>query len=281
MQTLQQSNEAEAGLRALGFTELEARIYCTLLQAGPSTGYRLAKLCGKAPPNVYQALGHLTQKGVVLAEEGEPSAYRASAPSEVLAALKANFESARTAADEALRSLARPADDDRIYQIAEAGQVVERARAMLSSARQIVLFDLFPVPLEALRGDLANCAARGVTVAGLVYGESAEIAGVTQRRATAEARVATDWPGQQLTLVVDGQEHLVALMAEDLAGVHRALWSDSAYLSCLQHSGLSAEIRLTERGRSVADPLAVLSLFASAPAGLAALTRRSNPETPL
>lgn len=281
MQTLQQSNEAEAGLRALGFTELEARIYCTLLQAGPSTGYRLAKLCGKAPPNVYQALGHLTQKGVVLAEEGEPSAYRASAPSEVLAALKANFESARTAADEALRSLARPADDDRIYQIAEAGQVVERARAMLSSARQIVLFDLFPAPLEALRGDLANCAARGVTVAGLVYGESAEIAGVTQRRAMAEARVATDWPGQQLTLVVDGQEHLVALMAEDLAGVHRALWSDSAYLSCLQHSGLSAEIRLTERGRSVADPLAVLSLFASAPAGLAALTRRSNPETPL
>lgn len=281
MQTLQQSNEAEAGLRALGFTELEARIYCTLLQAGPSTGYRLAKLCGKAPPNVYQALGHLTQKGVVLAEEGEPSAYRATAPSEVLAALKASFELARTAADEALRSLARPADDDRIYQIAEAGQVVERARAMLSSARQIVLFDLFPAPLEALRGDLANCAARGVTVAGLVYGESAEIAGVTQRRATAEARVATDWPGQQLTLVVDGQEHLVALMAEGLAGVHRALWSDSAYLSCLQHSGLSAEIRLTGRDGSVADPLAVLSLFASAPAGLAALTRRSNPETPL
>lgn len=281
MQTLQQSNEAEAGLRALGFTELEARIYCTLLQAGPSTGYRLAKLCGKAPPNVYQALGNLTQKGVVLAEEGEPSAYRATAPSEVLAALKASFELARTAADEALRSLARPADDDRIYQIAEAGQVVERARAMLSSARQIVLFDLFPAPLEALRGDLANCAARGVTVAGLVYGESAEIAGVTQRRATAEARVATDWPGQQLTLVVDGQEHLVALMAEGLAGVHRALWSDSAYLSCLQHSGLSAEIRLTGRDGSVADPLAVLSLFASAPAGLAALTRRSNPETPL
>jgi len=279
MQTLQQSDRAEAGLKALGFTELEARLYCTLLQAGPSTGYRLAKLCGKAPPNVYQALGQLTQKGVVLVEEGEPSAYRATAPGEVLAALEASFDSARTTADEALRALARPADDDRIYQIAEAGQVVERARAMLASARQLVLFDLFPAPIEALRTDLANCAARGVTVAGLVYGESAAIAGVIQRRAMAEGRVATDWPGQQLTLVVDAQEHLVALMAEGLAGVHRALWSDSAYLSCLQHSGLSAEIRLTARDTSGPDPLANLSLFASAPAGLAALTRRSNPET--
>ena len=117
-----------------------------------------------------------------------------------------------------------------------------------------------------------------MTVAGLVYGESAGIEGVIQCRATAEARVATDWPGQQLTLAADGREHLVALMAEGLAGVHRALWSDSAYLSCLQHSGLSAEIRLTAQDRSSPDPLANLSLFASAPAGLAALTRRSNPE---
>lgn len=279
MQTLQTSDEAEAGLKALGFTELEARLYCTLLQAGPSTGYRLAKLCGKAPPNVYQALGQLTQKGVVLAEEGEPSAYRATAPSEVLAALEAGFERARSRADGALQSLARPQDDDRIYQIAEAGQVMERARAMLASAREIVLFDLFPAPLDAVREDLARCAARGVTVAGLVYGESAGIEGVTQRRATAEARVASDWPGQQLTLVVDGREHLVALMAEGLSGVHRALWSDSAYLSCLQHSGLSAEIRLTAEDRSSPDPLANLSLFASAPAGLAALTRRTLPET--
>lgn len=278
MQTLQTSDEAEAGLKALGFTELEARLYCTLLQAGPSTGYRLAKLCGKAPPNVYQALGQLTQKGVVLVEEGEPSAYRAAAPSEVLAALEAGFERARVKADGALQSLARPQDDDRIYQIGEAGQVIERARAMLASAREIVLFDLFPAPLDTLREDLARCAARGVTVAGLIYGESTGIEGVIQRRATAEARVASDWPGHQLTLVVDGREHLVALMAEGLAGVHRALWSDSAYLSCLQHSGLSAEIRLTGQHRSSSDPLANLSLFASAPAGLAALTRRTLPE---
>ncbi|MFW2341783.1 TrmB family transcriptional regulator [Brevundimonas sp.] len=279
MQTLQTSDDAEAGLKALGFTDLEARLYCTLLQAGPSTGYRLAKLCGKAPPNVYQALGQLTQKGVVLVEEGEPSAYRATAPGEVLSAMEASFEMARTAADAGLKALARPADDDRIYQIAEAGQVIARARAMLASAREIVLFDLFPVPLDTLREDLATCAARGVTVAGLVYGESADLAGVTQRRATAEGRVATDWPGQQLTLVVDGQEHLVALMAEGLRGVHRALWSDSAYLSCLQHSGLSAEIRLTARDQSVPDPLGNLSLFASAPGGLAAMTRRSGTET--
>jgi len=45
------------------------------------------------------------------------------------------------------------------------------------------------------------------------------------------------------------------------------IWSDSAYLSCLQHSGLSAEIRLSSL-RATGDALDPIALLAAQPPGL-------------
>lgn len=270
MQITSDQSEAEQALAALGFTELEARIYCALLTSGPATGYRLAKLVGKAPPNVYQALSALARKAAVLVDETEPRTWRAARPAELLAVLGGTFAQRQEEAQRRLSSLATAPADDRIYQITDPDQVVERARAMLAGARDIVLFDLFEAPLAILRDPLEATAARGVTVAGLVYGPTSPMAGVTVRPA-AGASVARDrWPGAQLTLVVDAAEHLVALMTPAMDGVRRAIWSDSAYLSCLQHSGLSAEIRLTGV-ETPPGPLSRLSLLAAAPRGLRAL----------
>ena len=271
MQITPDAAVAEQTLVALGFTELEARIYCALLGSGPATGYRLAKLIGKAPPNVYQALAALGRKAAVLVDETEPRTFRAARPDELLAVLGGAFQARRDEAERRLAELATPTADDRLYQIADAGQVLERARAMLASAREIVLFDLFEAPLEALRADLANCAARGAAVAGLVYGEGGPIAGVTQRRAAGADIARLRWPGAQLSLVVDAAEHLVALMTPGLDGVRRAIWSDSAYLSCLQHSGLSAEIRMAGVDPAILEATAGLSLLGAAPRGLRAL----------
>lgn len=271
MQITSDQNEAEQALAALGFTELEARVYCALLASGPATGYRLAKLVGKAPPNVYQALAALGRKAAVLVDETEPRTWRAARPAELLAVLGGTFAHRQAEAERRLASLATAPADDRLYQITDPDQVLERARAMLAGARDIVLFDLFEAPLAALRGPLEATAARGVTVAGLVYGQTAPMAGVTARPAAGAAVARDRWPGVQLSLVVDAAEHLVALMTPTMDGVRRAIWSDSAYLSCLQHSGLSAEIRLTGIDAAVPEPLAGLSLLRAAPRGLRAL----------
>ncbi|HEY0600278.1 TrmB family transcriptional regulator [Brevundimonas sp.] len=271
MQITSDQNEAEQALTALGFTELEARVYCALLASGPATGYRLAKLVGKAPPNVYQALAALGRKAAVLVDETEPRTWRAARPAELLAVLGGTFAHRQAEAERRLASLAVAPADDRLYQITDPDQVLERARAMLAGARDIVLFDLFDAPLAALRPELEATAARGVTVAGLVYGPVAPMTGVTARAAAGAAVARERWPGAQLTLVVDAAEHLVALMTPAMDGVRRAIWSDSAYLSCLQHSGLSAEIRLTGVDGAVPEPLASLSLLHAAPRGLRAL----------
>ena len=46
---------------------------------------------------------------------------------------------------------------------------------------------------------------------------------------------------QQLNMVVDGQEALLALLNADLTQVHQAIWSQSLYLSSMVHAGMMRE----------------------------------------
>lgn len=256
---------AEDRLRDLGFSAIEARVYCELVRAGPATGYRLARAVGKAPANTYQALESLLSKGAVIVDDGEARTWRAAAPGELLAGLKAAFDRRGAAALAALSTIDMATPDDRLYALKSRDQVLAKARAMIAGASSVVLFDLFPEPFEALRQDLETAAAAGIVVAGLVYGPTETTVRVAITGSAPEA--AGRWPGQQVTLAADAREHLVALLAHEGDQVLRGLWSDSAYLACLQHSALSSEIRLSALPPGD-DPFADVALLTLRPPGL-------------
>jgi len=260
----------ESRVAALGFTDLEAALYCELLRSGASTGYRLAQAIGKAPANVYQALANLSHRGAAMVDDGESKSYRATPPSELLNGLQRSFDASRNEAQAALAALQTSAEDDRIYQLKAPAQIFERAAGMIAAAREILLFDLFPEPLSRLAPLLTQAHARGVTVAGLVYGDAPKLpfaAVVTRSRAF----VADRWPGLQLTLVADAREHLVALLSPDGLTARHGVWSDSGYLACLQHSGLAAEIQLSTINPGDAESFRGLSLLHTYPPGLRTL----------
>jgi HTH-type transcriptional regulator, sugar sensing transcriptional regulator len=256
-------------LEALGFNAAEAALLCELTRTGPSTGYRLAHATGKSAANVYQALASLTQKGAVMVDDDAAKTYRAIPPAELLGPVRLRFEGLVAQAQSELEGLHAPVADDRVYRLKTVGQVYERARAMIDQATQIVLFDLFPAPLAALRPALLAAARRKVIVAGTVYDDSERE--LTALPSQGREFVAARWPGLQAALVVDGREHLVALLSTDGAAVKRGIWSDSAYLSCLQHSAMSAEIRLAARSPEEAEALSALSLLRAYPDGLKTL----------
>ena len=64
-------------------------------------------------------------------------------------------------------------------------------------------------------------------------------------RARSAAETLARWPGQHLSLVVDGHEFLSAMLYEDELGLHNAIWSRSTYLSSLQHNGIGLELSYT------------------------------------
>lgn len=253
-------------LLALGFTETEALIYCELLRGGPASGYRLAKAVGKARANVYQALSQLTQRGAALIEDSQVQTFRAADPQDLMRRLADSYRANAEAAQDALAKLAAPAADDRIYHLKTIDQLLERAVAMIGRAEAIILVDAFPEPLERILPALERAAARGVTVAGFTYDARIE-ASFSLVHSTAADFALTRWPGLQLSVVADAREHLVSLLDHGMTQVLHGIWSDSAYLSCLQHSGLSAEIRLSSL-RATGDALDPIALLAAQPPGL-------------
>jgi sugar-specific transcriptional regulator TrmB len=255
-----------AALAALGFTETEALVYCELLRASPASGYKLAQAIGKAPANTYQALAVLTQKGAVLVDDSAGKSFRPAPPAELIAALERGYENRSRAAGQALAQIYQAPEDDRIYQLSTAAQALERARAMIAGAREILLFDLFPRPFEMLRPDLESAHARGVRVVGVSYSDPGETSfPVIDSRGMSPAE---RWPGLQLSLVADAREYMMALLSHDAGQVLHGVWSDSAYLAALQHNALASEIRLSALSPMADDALADISLLRSRPAGL-------------
>lgn len=263
-------------LRSLGLSEIEAMVYAYLVSGGPSTGYRISHAIDKPTANTYKAIASLQQWGAVLVDDGDNRLVRAVPPDEWLAGLERRALRQREAARAALASAVRDDGDERVYTLRDRGQVLERARAMLARARMIVVADVFPAPLAALGDDLAAAAARGVRIVVKAYAEVA-IAGVEVIAATDSDRALAAWPGQQLSLVVDAEEHLLALFDADLAQVKQAVWSRSAFLSCLQHNHVAMELLVTAGDRAGIG-LANISLLASNPPGLSRL-RRTDPSS--
>ena len=261
-----ENNNGHAALSALGFNETEAAVYCELLRQ-PATGYRLAQAIGKSPPNVYLALGALHQKGAVLVDDSDGRVYRAAAPAELLAGLERQFEARRSEALSALSAIGSETDDDRIYHLKTLDQTYARARAMIAGAREILLFDCFPVPFAALHDDFSAAAARGVHVVGIVYAETDEPA-FDVVRSPPRPGIIDRWPGDQLSIVADASEYLLALLARNTRAVRHAVWSNGAYLSTLQHNALASEIRLYEIAPEDRDRLAGIALLRAYPPGL-------------
>ncbi|MCE9521991.1 MAG: TrmB family transcriptional regulator [Alphaproteobacteria bacterium] len=268
-------NQAADALTFLGFSEIEALVYCHLLQESPATGYRVSHAIGKPTANTYKAIAALALRGAIIIDDSESRLCRAVPPSELLDRLKREFEGHKQTAESELGKIRQAEGDDRVYQLTSIAQVFERARAMLDGAKQAVMLDAFPHALGQLTADLLRAAKRGVKIAVRAY-EPARIGGVAIVVTDEAARVRAAWPGEQLSMAADGDQFLTALLSKDAQSVHQAVWSNSTFLSCLQYNALHGEIvstdmRLNRRGDST---LEALSLTRLKPMGFLKLNER-------
>lgn len=256
---------AEESVRALvelGFTGLEAEVYTTLARHPPTTGYRVAQLLGKPAANVYKAIESLQAKGAVIVDEGANRVCHAVPAAEMLGLLERGFRGSRERAAAALAEMRGTGGDDRVYQLRSREQVLERCRRMLARAEQVALLDAFPLPLEEVRAEVEAAAARGVSVAVKAY-EPVTLKGAEVFVHPEGRAVIARWPGQWANVVVDGREHLLALLTRDGQAVHQAVWSESPYLSWVYHSAVAGELILAGLEKRIAEGATASELRAS------------------
>lgn len=205
---------ATAGIEslvALGFTDLEARVYAHLVVEGPGTGYRIASGTGKPVANTYKAIESLERKGAVLVEDGSTRVVRAVAPEQVLSGIAKRLEKERERAAKSLKKAAKTEEDTRTYAVASEDQAVQRARQMLDGAVVVALVRGSEELRGMLRGEISDAETRGIDVA--------EIA------------------GEGLTVAVDAAECLIS---------PDGIWTRNPTIARAIFDGLSAETALGE-----------------------------------
>ncbi|MBV8726930.1 MAG: TrmB family transcriptional regulator [Candidatus Eremiobacteraeota bacterium] len=229
---------ATVTLQKLGFTGLEATLYISLLTAPGSTGYALARAASKPVANTYKALETLERRGAVTSQDGQARTYRAVPFMEVLNALSSDFAALTAQAGKALSRLEKTGEDDRVYRLTGRDVILERARALIASAKGVLLVDGFPSGLEAIVENLRSAVKRGVAVHVKAYApftlRGARVATAVDGDAVMRRRSGT-W----LNLVIDYRESLIALLRDDRSS---AVWTANPYISFVYYSALSSEI---------------------------------------
>jgi sugar-specific transcriptional regulator TrmB len=233
-------SQAVHALRNLGFNQLESEVYVFLLGRPAVTAYAVGRSLGRPTANVYKAVESLARRGAVLVEEGDQRACRAVPVSELLRQLDHGYKATLQSAKDALAELELQSDDERVYRIESVTRLFERCRDMMAKARSVVVVDAFPRALERIRPFVVAACRRGVRVFVEAYAP-VEIEGASVAVFPKGEETLAKWQSEQLNVVVDGREHVLALLSPELDEVRQGVWSNSLYLSCLHHAGRLCE----------------------------------------
>ncbi len=237
-------------LEALGFSPIEAEVYVLLVQRPASSGYKVAQELGKAAAGVYKALDALALKGGVVVDDDGTKLWRAVPPDEMLGRLARQHEAQREAARRSLATLEPAASDERVYRLQSFDQVVQRFLQMVERATETIVVDLFPKSVRLVRESLERATERGLQVTAKLY-TPCEL-DVSYQVVTPDAeRLLDAWPLDWLNIVVDAEEHMLALVDVERGRVQHATYTGSTYLSLLYHSGITSEIQRDALGAAI------------------------------
>src|SRR5215475_2744408 len=102
-------------LQQVGLNKYEAEAYHTLLTEVPLTGYELGKRSQVPLSRSYDVLERLSQKGLALAQPGEPARYQALEPALFLGQVRSTMEQTLNRLTETLAPVQSPANSGEFW----------------------------------------------------------------------------------------------------------------------------------------------------------------------
>ena len=240
-------------LQALGFTEYEARAYVALLQAGPLTGYQVAKASGIPRPNIYPLLERLEQRGALTRVETEGRIrYRAVPAADMLRDISRNFSSQLDRAQEALADLRQPAAPEYVRSLQGYDTVLGAAETLITATKQELLLALGSPESNRLASTIDKVHRRGVQVNTLCIEGCARECGDCRGRVY-RYPIASDFETRWLVIASDQRELLVGQVTGD-GGASAAITRLEGIVA-VGAQYVRNTVALAELVRSVADRL--------------------------
>jgi len=195
-----------AQLKELGFTEYEAKAYTALVQNSHVSAYQVSKNSGIPRARIYDILGVLVEKGLVLKEETTDQTTYSSIPVAVfLQQIQQRWQSSYTSISAQLEKLETKEQEaeHKVVMLKGKQSIVNYCQSLLKKAKKKVILSMWEDMYDALREDIHQ-VAKHIPVHGItLYVEDNE-ASIDQHRITQYTRKASTphW----FILSVDGQE---------------------------------------------------------------------------
>jgi sugar-specific transcriptional regulator TrmB len=199
-------------LQELGLSLYEARLYLGLLTRGPQNGNELSRTSGVPSSKVYAMLQRLAGDGIVSrVQRGNSVEYVCAPPNELLHKLRERYSKPLDYLEGTLPTIGSSGPEPDILHVQGIDAIVDNARAIIRAAEREIYLSVWQENVEPLREDLDAAGARGVRIAGMLYGDDLPETGWWQRHSYRET-VASRIRGRMLTMVADGAEALIAHM---------------------------------------------------------------------
>ncbi len=246
---------AEEALVALGHNRSAARLYLTLLERHPATGYELAGRSGVPRAAIYHTLGQLEKDGLVSKIQDTPARYQPLPPERLLQLLAGRFE--RTLADlkDGLSRLTQPSEPAGTWNVLGYDALIEQARLLIHGCQKQVVLSLWRREADLLADDLRRAVAAGREVILFSFTALPEGCGQTHSYGIAEAELERHWP-HKLIVVADLEQVLMGNAARDPA--NRAVLTREGALVEMAVSNLVLDLTLWGQ-RFGQDPSAVIA----------------------
>ena len=207
-------DQVVASLQQLGLSLYEARIYLGLLTGGPQNGNELSRTSGVPSSKVYAMVERLASEGIATrTSRGNNVEYVCVPPRDLLHKLRERYSKPLDYLDDVLPTIGRDGPEPEIVQVEGLTAIVAHARTIIRASQQELVLSIWEENVAPLREDLEDADARGIKIAGMLYGDELPEFGWWQRHSYRET-VASRIRGRMLTAVADGSEALIAHIPE-------------------------------------------------------------------
>lgn len=239
------TQELVRSLQALDLTEYEAKVYIALLGEQASSGYAVARISGVPRSRVYEVLGNLVDRGIVLTSNGDPVQYAALPPQELLARRREEVDAALTIAESGLEAIvATSTDRNLIWDLSGREAILERVRDVINRTSDRLLMQLWAEDAPAIELQLRAASARGVEVMIVAYDDPGFDFGKVYLHEPGADEIVAEHGGRWIILSADAREVVAGIVS--LGEGSRAAWTSHPGLAMPITEEIKHDIYLAE-----------------------------------
>ncbi|EOL44650.1 transcriptional regulator [Enterococcus phoeniculicola] len=130
-------------MKKYDFSEMETRVYTTLLEKGNLTGYEVSKHSGVPRSKVYNILEKLLKKNLIVVNKSEPKLYHAISADEFLEKLEKNVKNDLSYLTKNLGMIKEKDEEEMLWKIDGVEYVLDKAEHLVKNAKESLLIQVW------------------------------------------------------------------------------------------------------------------------------------------